>query len=134
MICPRFIEEMRRSRNLSQVDLAERVGTSQGFVSNVLSGERPVPDEQMDAWMDALELTQEQRALFKRYAIRSYAAPCANEFLDALDDTNARLQALERELAATNTAFETMKRYSEALERENAALRAADPDARRRSG
>lgn len=126
LACARFIREMMTNRGISQSELARRLDmASQGFVSLVLSGERQIPHDDTRRWMAALELNAEQQALFKRYAIRSYGTPCANEFVDALDDANARLDSLSREVATTAQAFEAMKKYAEALERELASHREA---------
>ncbi len=133
LVCQRFVRELMRSRDgITQAVLAERLSTSQGFVSNVLAGERPIPWDDLPRWADALDMTHEQRALFKRYAIRSYGSTLANEFLDELDNAQARLNALERELGSTITALDAVKKYAERLELENISLRTGRDSASRR--
>jgi transcriptional regulator with XRE-family HTH domain len=131
MIAPRFIADQMAARGLKQESLAERLGTSQGYVSNVLNGVRPVALDDIERWADALELSPEARSLFQRYCIRSYGPPCANECVDALDNARAELAALGREVETLRTTVEVQGRYAESLERENATLR-AERDALRR--
>jgi hypothetical protein len=137
-VCPRFIRQMMEGR-IVQTELARRLDRTQGYVSKVLAGVQPVPLDEVETWAAALELTADQAALFARYAIRSYGAPCANDLVDALDDAKARMDALDREVAAQAVTIDTLKRYSESLEAERNALRAelaayrATDEERRRS-
>jgi transcriptional regulator with XRE-family HTH domain len=125
MVCARFVREVMTNRELTQLEVARRLGhDNNGLVAAVLGGKRPIPWDDLDRWAAALELSPEQTRLLKRYAIKSYGPACAVDFLDALDEAQARIGALDAEQVGTAKRVETLERYAEALERENAELRA----------
>lgn len=50
-----LLRDLRRSRRLRQLDLAERLGSSQAIVSRVESGERRLDIVELVVWLRALD-------------------------------------------------------------------------------
>jgi transcriptional regulator with XRE-family HTH domain len=50
-----LLRDLRRSRRLRQLDLAERLGSSQAIVSRVESGERRIDIVELVVWLRALD-------------------------------------------------------------------------------
>lgn len=79
------LRELMERRNLSCNALAQRVGTSQGYLSKILRGGRPPPqEERLQAWLDHLQATSEERQRILLAAALDHAPPRLLKLLRAV--------------------------------------------------
>lgn len=79
-----------------QLGFARKVGTSQGFVSEILRGNRTPPLDRIEKWAEALGLKSEERVEFIRHA---HLAHCPDTIRDDYLRLRARVDKLERRVA-----------------------------------
>jgi transcriptional regulator with XRE-family HTH domain len=83
------LRDVMEARQLSCSAFAERVGTSQGYLSKILRGGRPPPkDAKLWSWMDRLDATpQERRRLVMAAALDQAPPPLVELLHHALMET-----------------------------------------------
>lgn len=59
-----YLDGLLKARDLSGRAFDRIVSTGQGFVNQVIRGEAPPPMDRLDAWAEALVLSDEERAEF----------------------------------------------------------------------
>jgi len=74
----------------SHHDLARELDTSQGFVSQVLRGERSVPLDPLEAWLEALA-DPEDRKDRQRLQVAAWLTHAPEGLADYVDDLERRL-------------------------------------------
>ena len=99
------LRELMETRNLSCSAFAQRVGTSQGYLSKILRGGRPPPqEERLQAWLEHLHATPEERQRLLMAAALDHAPPRLLELLRAvmeeLSKRPNRVQEVDKRLAA----------------------------------
>ena len=78
---------------LSGAEIARRMGhASNGLVSQIIRGERPIPLDKLDAWTNALGLEGDDAAEFRRLALAAQAPALAAE----MGSLRARLEVMDR--------------------------------------
>ena len=80
---------------LTQLAFAKRLGVNQGFLSRVLSGKRRPPLDQVEGWLEELEITGKDREHLLECAHLAHATPWLRGRVDFL---HGRIAYCERKL------------------------------------
>lgn len=85
------------TRGWSHRQFAARVESGQGFISQVIRGDRTPPLDRLPVWMEVLALSVEERSAFLEAALLAHAP---QEVVDLVVELRAKVAALEMRLAA----------------------------------
>lgn len=100
-------------RGWKKADLARALGISRGFPSKVTNGHCPMPLDQVDAWADALRLSDAERAALFLAAAMTHLLP---------DKRSAMARALALRVADQSTHYDAQQ-DSKQLAAENKDLK-----------
>ncbi len=94
--CARFIRDVMERKKLKQLDVGRRLGHRRnGMVRSVSLAKRAMPLDDVEQWVKALELSEEDARAFRRLAIRSYAPEYVQQLVDKIDRLEAKVKAFE---------------------------------------
>ena len=91
-----YLRKLREARNLRQIDLAEKIGVSTVYISDIERGRRNPPDsEKLRIWVDQLSLSQNEASIFYDLVgdARGSAAP---DIMEYLNSNQAAIRAIRR--------------------------------------
>lgn len=91
-----YLRKLREDRNLRQADLAEKIGVSPVYISDIERGRRNPPDsEKLRIWVDQLSLSQDEASIFYDLVgnARGNAPP---DIMEYLNSNQAAISAIRR--------------------------------------
>ena len=77
-----FLDGILRSRGISHRLFARQIGSSQGFISQIIRNERRPPIDRIDAWISVLDLSSEQADQFRWLAHLEHATDWLRQEID----------------------------------------------------
>jgi cyanate lyase len=90
-----IVQQYADKKAMSHRSLASALGIAHALVSFIVKGERTCPLENLEQWIEVLEVPPKKQADFKDAAIRTHAN-CCGPLEDLLQRLYDRIDALEK--------------------------------------
>lgn len=103
----RELVKLLEQKRMSHLEFAEKIGyVGNSRVSQVITGRRPMPLNDLTRWLDKLELNDEQWNKMFRLALQGYAPKPFLIMLEKLDVYKSFLNRLSRNLREMGVEFD----------------------------